>query len=190
MTCPHWVVGGPHLGWRLFLPTTDFGGRSLSTFRQQLLVFSSVCLLRHRWLVTQPQPSTTGWTGFRGHRRLIESRIRYGDAWPARDFTVHCFLPSCLCTLLPHLFKPSSMYLLQHFLNPLIDQLASVFFYAGSKHKKCKLNLETYKTSMSKIHSRLCEINLKANIEGLSACTACSQRDFNLPVHNIQFLSE
>lgn len=51
--------------------------QSRGAFRQQLLMFSSIYLLRHGWLVTQPRPpNTTGWTDFRGHHTLIELWIR------------------------------------------------------------------------------------------------------------------
>lgn len=153
MTCPSGWVRGPGCPT---LGDTSWGAschqlwqlQSLSAFRQ-LLLLSCICLLRHRRPVTQPCPSTTGWTGFRGHRRLIESRIRYGDAWPARDFTVHCFLPSCLCTLLPHLFNPCGVFLLQHCINSLFGQLASVFIFAGSKHQKISCVLEAFTTAVN-----------------------------------------
>ena len=153
MTCPPGWVRGPGC---LTLADTSWGAschqlwqpQSLRAFRQ-LLLLSCVCLLRCRRPVTQPCPSTTGWTGFRGHRRLIESWIRYGDAWPARDFTVHCFLPSCLCTLLPHRFNSCGVFLLQHCINPLFGQLASVFIFASSKHQKILCVLEAFTTSVN-----------------------------------------
>lgn len=66
---------------------------------------------------------------------------------PVISQSIACF--HLACAPFCHLFNPSSMHLLQHFLNPHFDQLPSVFFCAGCKHKKILRVPETFQTSMN-----------------------------------------